>query len=125
MQKKIELLVGLGYYKDVATLDQEMRNSQMAFVNGYPQYMDFAENLVRYPGKLVNLDFIEDKIYLFTKFHNELYACFMTNLGDRMHQDNLYRQMYVEVKYKTWLDIVGLASANRRSEYVFRQTKAV
>jgi hypothetical protein len=88
--------------------------------------MDFAENLVRYRDKLVNLDCIVDETYLFTKFHNALYACFTTNLGDRMHQDNLYyQQMYVDVKHKTWLDIVRLVSANRRSEYVIHQTKAV
>jgi hypothetical protein len=73
-----------------ATLDQEMRNSPMAFVNGYPQWMDFAENLVRYRDKLVNLNCVVDETHLSTKFHNELYVCFSTNLGDRMHQDNLY-----------------------------------
>jgi hypothetical protein len=33
--------------------------------------------------------------------------------------------MFVDIKHKTWLDIVRLVSANRRSEYVIRQTKAV
>ena len=97
----------------------------MAFVNGYPQWMDFAENLIRYRDKLLNLDFIVDETYLFTKFYNALYSCFTTNFGDRKHQDNLYQQMFVDAKHTTWLDIVRLVSANRRSEYVTRQTKAV
>jgi hypothetical protein len=33
--------------------------------------------------------------------------------------------MYVDAKHKTWEDIVRLVSANRRNEYVTRQTKAV
>ncbi len=84
-----------------ATLDQEMRNSQMAFVNGYSQWMDFAKNLVRYRDKLVNLDCIVDETYLFTKFYNALYTCFTTNLGERMHQDKIYQRIYVDAKHKT------------------------
>ncbi len=67
----------------------------MAFVNGYPQWMDFAENLVRYCDKPVNLNSVVDETYLYTKFNNALYACFNDNLGDRKHQDNLFQQINV------------------------------
>jgi hypothetical protein len=85
--------------------------------------MDFVKNLVRYRDKLVNLNYLVDETYLYTKFHNALYVCFTDNLRDRKHQDNLYQQMYVDVKHKTWEDIVRLVSANRRNEYAIGRPK--